>query len=142
MGFGVPLPHGPSLNLIQIDNLLCRDQDRLIESLPVAPMVERCKPVLYALRRRQDLYSQRANRSLSPLANELVADRQRPRGKFQCVRTCLVDEMSAGLVSEPKPIQHLREFPLTRGRNEVEVTRLVKVRWCKSALPPHRTAPR
>lgn len=34
--------------------------------------------------------------------------------------------MTAGLASEPKPIQHLLEFPLTRGRNEVEVTRFVK----------------
>jgi len=67
MGFGVSLPHGPSLNLIEIDNLLCCDQDRLIESLPVAPMVERRKPV-----------------------------------------------------------QHVLEFPLTRGRNEVEITRLVE----------------
>jgi len=34
MGFGVSLPHWPSLNLIEIDNLLCCDQDRLIKSLP------------------------------------------------------------------------------------------------------------
>ena len=126
MGFGVSLPHGPSLNLIEIDNLLCCDQDRLIESLPVAPMVERRKPVHDALRRCHDLYSQCTNRSLSPLANNVVANRQRPRGKFQGVRTCRVDEMTAGLASEPKPIQHLLEFPLTRGRNEVEITRLVE----------------
>src|SRR5512137_990230 len=89
-------------------------------------MVERRKPGPYALRRRQDLNSQRTNRSLSPLANELVADRQRPRRKFQRVRTCRVDEMTAGLASEPKPIQHLLEFSLTRGRNEIQVPRLVK----------------
>ena len=102
----------PSLtNLVEIDDLLRGDQNRLIESLPVAPNVERRKPVHCALRRSQELYAQRANRTLAPLANELVADRQRPRGKFQGVRTCLVDKMSAGLASEPKPIQ-----PCSRSR--------------------------
>ena len=65
---------------MEIDNLLCCDQDRLIESLTVTPMVERCKPVHCALRRRQDLYSQPTNQPLSPLANELLADRRSHEG--------------------------------------------------------------
>jgi hypothetical protein len=89
-------------------------------------VIESGKPVHDTLGWRQDLDSQITHRLLTPGANQVIADGQRPWWKFEGIRTCLVDEMPTRLTQESKSLQYALKVALACRGYKIEVARFIQ----------------
>ncbi len=112
---GLAFPGRPAFDLIDVYRVQRAYQHSLIQGLTVTPVIESGKPVHDTLGWRQDLDSQITHRLLTPSANQVITDGQRPWWKFEGIRTCLVDEMPTRLAHvESKSLQYALKVALAR----------------------------